>query len=153
MAQATGIPEKPLAHALDIEQRGILHQIRYVGKLLARDKSGIVGLTIFLLLIFAAIFAPLIAPHDPLQQNLSVSRTPPAWTEGGIREYILGTDNLGRDILSRLIYGARVSLTVGFFGVLIASGLGLVIGLFAGIPIIKNRFTRFDPAWRLRDQP
>lgn len=132
MAEATGVPGKPLAHALDVEQRGLLHQVRYVGKLLVRDRSGIVGLTIFLILIISAAFAPLIAPHDPLQQNLAVAKTPPAWVEGGTLEFPLGTDNLGRDIFSRLVFGARVSLTVGFFGVLIASGLGLVIGLFAG---------------------
>ncbi len=132
MAQATGVPGKPLAHALDVEQRGLLHQVRYVGKLLVRDRSCIVGLTIFLILIISAAFAPLIAPHDPLQQNLAVAKTPPAWVEGGTLEFPLGTDNLGRDIFSRLVFGARVSLTVGFFGVLIASGLGLVIGLFAG---------------------
>jgi ABC-type dipeptide/oligopeptide/nickel transport system permease subunit len=114
------------------EERGLLHQLRYLWRLLWRDKSGLLGLLIFVLLVFAALFAPWIAPHDPLEQNLRLSKTPPAWTAEGNWEYPLGTDNLGRDLLSRIIYGARVSLTVGFFGVLIAASLGMVVGLIAG---------------------
>jgi len=107
-------------------------RIAYVGRLLGRDRSGIIGMALFLLLVVSAIFAPVIAPHDPLQQNLRAAKQPPVWEEGGTWEFPLGTDNLGRDILSRIIFGSRVSLTVGFFGVLIASTLGLVAGLVAG---------------------
>jgi ABC-type dipeptide/oligopeptide/nickel transport system permease subunit len=82
--------------------------------------------------VFAAIFAPLIAPYDPLEQNLRDAKMPPAWYPEGSWEHPLGTDNLGRDLLSRLIYGARVSLTVGFFGVLIAASLGMFFGAIAG---------------------
>ncbi len=89
-------------------------------------------MAVFSLLVFAAIFAPVIAPHDPFQQNLRDSKLPPAWREGGSWEYPFGTDSLGHDILSRVIYGARVSLTVGFFGVLIAASLGMLIGAIAG---------------------
>jgi ABC-type dipeptide/oligopeptide/nickel transport system permease subunit len=64
--------------------------------------------------------------------HLKDSKLPPAWVEGGSRDYLLGTDSLGRDLLSRVIYGSRVSLTVGLFGVLIAAGLGMTIGLVAG---------------------
>jgi ABC-type dipeptide/oligopeptide/nickel transport system permease subunit len=106
--------------------------VRYVGKLLARDKAGIIGLIMFLITVFAAIFSPWISPHDPVKQNLRFAKDPPAWVDGGSMEYPLGTDNLGRDILSRIIYGSRVSLTVGFFGVLIASSIGIVIGLVSG---------------------
>ncbi|MFQ5793872.1 MAG: ABC transporter permease [Candidatus Bipolaricaulia bacterium] len=116
----------------DIEERGFRYQMRYVGRLLLRDRSGMLGLALFLLVVIAAVFAPWIAPHDPLKQSLRVAKQPPAWSEGGSWEYPLGTDNLGRDLWSRIIYGTRVSLTVGFFGVLIASSLGLVIGLVAG---------------------
>ncbi len=130
MAQATA--DRPAEHLLDVEQRGFLHQLRYIGKLLGRDRSGVVGLIIFSILVLAAIFAPWVAPHDPLDQNLSAARQPPAWNEGGSWEYPFGTDNLGRDILSRIIFGTRVSVTVGFFGVLIASTLGLTIGLVSG---------------------
>ena len=107
-------------------------RVAYIGRLLQRDRSGIIGLVLFGILVISAIFAPLIAPHDPLQQNLRAAKQAPVWQEGGTWEYPLGTDNLGRDILSRIIFGTRVSLTVGFFGVLIASILGLVAGLVAG---------------------
>ena len=132
MAQTTEVSERPAAHLLDVEQRGLIHQVRYVGKLLARDRSGLVGLVLFMLVVIAAVFAPVIAPHDPLDQNLQMSRLPPAWAEGGTLEFPLGTDVLGRDLFSRIIYGTRVSLTVGFVGVMIASSLGLVIGLVSG---------------------
>ena len=114
------------------EARGLRHQLGYGWRLLWRDKSGLLGVTIFLLLVITAVFAPWIAPYDPLEQHLKDNKLPPAWVEGGSRDYLLGTDSLGRDLLSRVIYGSRVSLTVGFFGVLIAGGLGLVIGLVAG---------------------
>jgi ABC-type dipeptide/oligopeptide/nickel transport system permease subunit len=104
----------------------------YMGRFLWRDKSGVIGLLMFLSVVFAAVFAPLIAPYDPLEQNLRNAKLPPAWYEEGSMEHILGTDNLGRDLFSRLIYGARVSLTVGFVGVLIAGTLGLVFGALAG---------------------
>jgi ABC-type dipeptide/oligopeptide/nickel transport system permease subunit len=116
---------------LDVE-RTLRDRLAYLGRLLWRDRSGVIGLVMFLTVVFAALFAPLIAPYDPLEQNLRDAKMPPAWNEGGSWEHILGTDNLGRDILSRVIYGSRVSLTVGFFGVLIASTLGLVFGAIAG---------------------
>ncbi|THB81177.1 MAG: ABC transporter permease [Desulfobacteraceae bacterium] len=111
---------------------GLLAFIIYVGKLLARDKAGMVGLVMFVIVVMSAVFAPWLSPHDPLKQNLRFAKDPPAWSEGGSIKYPLGTDNLGRDILSRIIYGTRVSLTVGFFGVLIASSLGIMIGLVSG---------------------
>ena len=131
MARATTVPEKGSGLPIDVE-RGWRNRLGYLGRLFWRDKSALIGLLLFLTLVFAAITADWIAPHDPLAQNLAFSRKPPAWVEGGDWEYPLGTDNLGRDLLSRIIYGSRVSLTVGFFGVLIASGLGMIIGLVAG---------------------
>ncbi|HSH01589.1 MAG TPA: ABC transporter permease [Anaerolineae bacterium] len=101
-------------------------------RLIRRDLAGLFGLILFILITLVAIFAPVIAPHDPLDQNLRVAKQPPAWQEGGSWEYPLGTDNLGQDMLSRIIYGTRVSLTVSFFGVLIASTLGMLAGLVAG---------------------
>lgn len=107
-------------------------RLRYVGRLLWRDKGGVIGLVLFLVVVFTAVFAEQLAPHDPTKQNLRAAKLPPAWTEGGRPEYLLGTDNLGRDLLSRMLFGSRVSLTVGFFGVLIAGTLGLLIGMVAG---------------------
>jgi peptide/nickel transport system permease protein len=114
------------------ERRGWRHQLAYISGLLQRDRSGILGLALFLLLVFSALFAPWISQHDPLAQDLSLSRKPPAWYEAGRWDYPLGTDNLGRDVFSRVIYGSRVSLTIGLFGVLMAGSIGLVLGLISG---------------------
>jgi peptide/nickel transport system permease protein len=122
----------PSADSMLEVERTLRDRLAYMGRFLWRDRSGVVGLLMFLVVVLAAVFAPVVAPHDPLEQNLRAAKTPPAWSEEGSWEYPLGTDNLGRDLLSRLIYGARVSLTVGFFGVLIAAGLGMVFGAIAG---------------------
>jgi len=114
------------------EEQTLQKRLAYIGRLLKRDRGGMIGMILFVLIVFTAIFAPVIAPHDPLKQNLRAAKQPPAWQEGGSWEYPLGTDTLGRDMFSRIIFGTRVSLTVGFFGVLIAGTLGLVAGLVAG---------------------
>jgi peptide/nickel transport system permease protein len=87
---------------------------------------------IILALFFCAIFSPVIAPHNPNKQNLSDALKPPFWEKGGTTNNILGTDNLGRDILSRIIYGARVSVIVGFAGVILSGLFGTSLGVFAG---------------------
>ncbi len=79
-----------------------------------------------LLIVLVAVFAPWVAPHDPLQQNIAFRLEPPS------AEFLLGTDTYGRDVLSRLIYGARVSLLVGFVAVLIAMVIGSSLGILAG---------------------
>lgn len=107
-------------------------RLRYVARLLWRDKGGLIGLIIFTLLVLTAVFAPVIAPAGKLDQNLSNGSAPPAWQEGGSWENPLGTDRLGKDILARIVHGARVSLMVSFFGVLIAGSIGMVGGLVAG---------------------
>ena len=88
--------------------------------------------------ILAAVFAPLVAPHDPLAQDLMFERLPPFWMQGAEPGYWLGTDSLGRDLLSRLIYGGRVAFSVGFAAgigaCLLGSVLGLVAGYFGGWP-------------------
>jgi ABC-type dipeptide/oligopeptide/nickel transport system permease subunit len=116
---------------LDV-QRTFKDRLAYAGRFLWRDRSGVLGLLMFLTVVVAAVFAPVLAPFEPLDQNLRDAKMPQAWSEGGIWEHPLGTDNLGRDLLSRLIYGARVSLTVGFIGVLIAATLGMIFGAIAG---------------------
>lgn len=90
---------------------------------------GFVTLSIIVLL---ALFAPAVSPHDPLRQNIAERLLPPMWSAGGDPQYILGTDALGRDILSRIIYGARVSLTIAALAVLLGGGLGVALGLVAG---------------------
>jgi len=87
---------------------------------------------ILVLLVVPAIFAPWLAPHDPLEGRLAHKLKPPVWLTGGSWEYVLGTDPLGRDILSRMIYGARVSLSVSLVAIFIGGVVGTVLGLFAG---------------------
>jgi peptide/nickel transport system permease protein len=79
-----------------------------------------------------ALCAPLLAPHDPISQSLKDKLLPPFWMDGGDPNYILGTDAFGRDILSRLIYGARVSLIVALLALTAGGGVGLLIGIVAG---------------------
>jgi peptide/nickel transport system permease protein len=83
-------------------------------------------------MIFMAVFAPLLAPWSPIDQTLPDKLLPPFWLEGGSMKYILGTDAFGRDILSRLIYGARVSLIVAVLALTAGGGAGLTIGIVAG---------------------
>ncbi len=116
---------------LDIE-RTFLNRMFYASRFLWRDKSAIIGLLLFLTVVVAAIFSSQLSPYDPLEQNLWNNKIPPAWSVGGSWNHPLGTDSLGRDMLSRIIYGARVSLTIGFFGVLLAGGIGLLMGTIAG---------------------
>src|SRR5438105_4092465 len=83
-------------------------------------------------LAFLAIFADVIAPHDPQVGLLGERFRPPAWQQGGSTAHLLGTDHVGRDVLSRLIFGARVSMVVGFTAVIFAGVVGTVLGILAG---------------------
>jgi peptide/nickel transport system permease protein len=83
-------------------------------------------------LIIVALFAPIIAPHDPIEQDLLSAQFPPAWMHGGDASYLLGTDSLGRCVLSRLIYATRVAVVVAFVAALLAGAIGIVLGLIAG---------------------
>jgi peptide/nickel transport system permease protein len=91
-----------------------------------------IPLVILLLVIFAALFANLVAPHDPEMGDPKDRNLPPFWQERGTLKYPLGTDHVGRDVLSRLIFGARVSLIVAFMAVFVAGGLGTFIGILSG---------------------
>lgn len=94
--------------------------------------TGAVGLMLILALILIAIFAPFIAPHDPTAGSLGNRLKPPFWQERGSQDHILGTDLLGRDILSRMIYGARTSLTVSLITIIIAGVIGALLGIVSG---------------------
>jgi peptide/nickel transport system permease protein len=87
---------------------------------------------ILLLIAFVAIFADVLAPYDPQIGSLARRFRPPFWQEGGSMDYLLGTDHVGRDVLSRLMYGARVSMIVGLAAVLVAGALGTFLGIVAG---------------------
>ncbi len=95
-----------------------------------RNPGAVLGAAIVLLL--AAAFAEQIAPHVPGQGSFDVARLPPAWEAGGNPAHLLGTDRSGEDVFSRIVYGSRVSLTVGFFGAVMATTIGVTLGLVAG---------------------
>ncbi|MFP6557610.1 ABC transporter permease subunit [Paraburkholderia sp. B3] len=97
----------------------------------AQNKGAVGAGVIVLVLVFVAIFAPWIAPHSPIEQYRDYVKIPPAWLDGGNAKFLLGTDEAGRDILSRLMYGARLSLWIGCVSVVLALIPGVVLGLVA----------------------
>ena len=97
-----------------------------------QNRGAVAGLVIFVLLVLTAILAPVLAPHDPTTQYRDAFLLPPVWQEGGRAEFLLGTDAVGRDMLSRLIFGAQYSLFIGIVVVAIALVGGVIIGLIAG---------------------
>ncbi len=106
------------------------------GALLRRRVLGHAGLTIgggvLIVMVAAALLAPLLAPHDPLAQDLTRRVLPPIWHDKGSWEHVLGTDQFGRDYLSRLIHGARISLLIGFAAMVISMVIGTSLGVLAG---------------------
>ena len=99
---------------------------------LGRLRRGLAAAGVLLLIVAGAVLAPWISPHDPLQVNIRHRLAPPAWMAGGAIQHPLGTDQVGRDLLSRLIYGGQVSLVIGVSSVLLASSIGVLLGLGAG---------------------
>ncbi|ANF27468.1 ABC transporter permease subunit [Stutzerimonas stutzeri] len=97
-----------------------------------RNKGALGGLIYMVLLVACALFAPALAPYNPSEQFRDFLLTPPAWQEGGTAQFILGTDELGRDMLSRLIHGARLSLLIGLASVVFSLLPGILLGLMAG---------------------
>lgn len=97
-----------------------------------KNKTAVLGFFIVLILVICAIFAPFIATHIPIEQHLVDRLLPPAWFEGGSIAHLLGTDDFGRDLFSRIVYGARISIMIGAISVSISLFFGLVMGVFAG---------------------
>ena len=97
-----------------------------------RSARVVTGLVIVVIILLGAIFAPQLAPHDPNEQNLLTALLPPAWLQGGDPVFPLGTDSLGRCVLSRLLYGARVAMTVAFLASLGAMLIGAILAYLAG---------------------
>jgi peptide/nickel transport system permease protein len=132
--QKTTLPDNPA----EIELSGMapratgLVQWRRAWASLVRARTPLFGLIVIVCVILVALFAPLLAPHNPENQELRSRLKPPFWVEGSDPNYILGTDALGRDLLSRLIYGARISLLVGFVTAGISGVVGIILGLLAG---------------------
>jgi len=98
----------------------------------SRNKGAVIGLAVFIVILLVAVFASFVAPHSPSIQNRELLLLPPAWQQGGMWGHVLGTDAVGRDILSRLIYGARFSLFIGLVVVTLSVISGVLIGLVAG---------------------
>ncbi|MDO9209625.1 MAG: ABC transporter permease, partial [Deltaproteobacteria bacterium] len=113
------------------EDRRVTRGQKVLRKLL-ENKGAVFGLIMVLGVIFSAIFAPLISPHDPILQDVEKRLLPPLGQAGTDPNYLLGTDHLGRDIISRLIYGARISIVVSVSAVVFSAFLGTIIGLFSG---------------------
>ena len=91
-----------------------------------------VGATIVGIVVIAALIGPALVPHDPFAQDLLKRLVPPVWMEGSDPGFLLGTDDLGRDVLSRLIFGSRIALTVAFIAAGLAALIGTLLGLLAG---------------------
>ena len=110
-----------------------------------RNKTAVAGMIVIALFVFTALLAPVLSPHDPVDAALYDQLKPPIWSEGGRAGNVLGTDDLGRDILSRLVYGARVSLLVAVvpvgIGVFFGSLLGAISGYYKGF--LDNIIMRF----------
>ena len=95
-------------------------------------RMGVIGAILIFCLIFVALFCPYLTPHDPYKQDITKRLWKPAFMEGGKAEHALGTDHLGRDLLTRILYGTRISLVVGISAVLIMLAVGVSLGLIAG---------------------
>ena len=99
---------------------------------LLRNPRFLFGASVLLVLVFVAAFAPWLAPHDPMAQSLLNQLLPPRWAKGGDPAFLLGTDTLGRDLLSRMIYGTRPALLVMVAGATLSGIAGVVLGMLAG---------------------
>src|SRR5882757_8845774 len=97
-----------------------------------RRFAALLGAAIVGSVLLVAIFAPYLTPHDPFAQDLGLRLVPPAWMEGGQTAHLLGTDQIGRDYLSRLIYGARISMLIGVLTVIVTSAIGITLGILRG---------------------
>jgi peptide/nickel transport system permease protein len=107
-------------------------ELRKIIKSLLKSKAAVGGLFVLFLVVCSALLAPHLAPHDPNAQDINNRLKPPVWDSKGSWTHLLGTDHLGRDILSRLIYGSRISLIVGLSAVLVSGTIGILVGLIAG---------------------
>lgn len=117
---------------------------------LVRSPVGLTGAIILLVVLSAAILAPMLAPYDPNLKDPRLRLKPPVWVEGGVKGHLLGTDTLGRDILSRVIYGARVSVSVGISAVLVSGLIGVSLGLMTGYfgGVLDSALMRFTDAFQ-----
>lgn len=126
------VKAEPAADGLRAEAPLAERRAESIWSELLADIPGLLGAVFLAALVIVALFAPWIAPHDPAAQNIILRLRPPVWMDGGSWAHILGTDHLGRDVLSRILHGSRISLLVGLGTVALAGGFGVLIGLIAG---------------------
>ena len=122
-AQATA------GHAPDVS--GIVLARSTIIRKLTRDKGALISAIVIAIIFFCAIFAPILSPHDPYDNNLRNMLKPPIWAPGAIDGYLLGTDGQGRDILTRLLYGTRTTLIMGMLAVIAGGLIGATLGILA----------------------
>lgn len=118
-----------MVRAREVPKRSLSN--RFI-RLTRRSLMFTIGGSIVLFVVAVALLAPLIAPHDPVAQNLAVVLQPPVWSEGGTWDHPLGTDHFGRDVLSRILYGTRISLVIGTVAALIGATIGVTAGIVSG---------------------
>lgn len=123
MSETTNITQENLAPP---------HPLKEFWKYFSENKGAVIGLYFIIFSILIAIFADVIAPHDPFEQYRDALLKPPVWMDGGSMDHILGTDDVGRDILSRLMHGARLSLFVGVIVVTLSLAVGIILGITSG---------------------
>lgn len=109
-----------------------LHPLREFWLHFSQNRGAVIGLVIIIAVMFSALLADIIAPHSPIEQFRDATLVPPAWQAGGSIKFFLGTDPVGRDMLSRLIHGARLSLMIGVVSVSLSFAMGVFLGLLAG---------------------
>jgi peptide/nickel transport system permease protein len=129
-------PGERVAGQIDVGELGPVRVDDAAGRAtvrrLLRLRWGLAAAGVLALIVASAVLAPWIAPHDPLAVNIRHRLAPPAWMEQGTAAHLLGTDQVGRDLLSRMIHGGRVSLLVGVTAVLMSATIGVLLGLVAG---------------------
>lgn len=108
------------------------HPLREMWNDFRQNRGAVIGLALVCLLILTALFADVLAPHSPTVQFRDATLMPPVWQAGGSSRFLLGTDPVGRDMLSRLIHGSRLSLVIGLVSVLLSMSIGVILGLVAG---------------------
>ncbi len=124
--------QHPLLHLLAVKLRIFAGDLQDFLRKLARHPSAMLGAVLIIFFVLMAFFAPSVVPHDPYIGKLQHRLIAPSWLKGGSGMFLLGTDQQGRDLLSRIIYGARISLWVGFVSVLISVFVGTLLGVSAG---------------------
>lgn len=132
MTPAEPAAATPPADIAEVVWEAPPHPVVEFWRSFSANRGPVIGLVVIVALVFLAVFAGAIAPHPPNEQYRDALLVPPAWSEGGSVRFLLGTDDLGRDVLSRILYGARVSLSIGSLVVTLALASGIALGLIAG---------------------